>query len=433
MFKNPKTIPIVLSVIIVILAGTLVALLIFMKNQPLQTRGVPNLIEIAAMEPDSSVWGVNFPNQYTTFLRTETNNARTPYGGSDPVQKLDVDPRLRILFAGMAFSKDYKEDRGHRWSLTDLRETERVNEKTPGTCYSCKTANAPMLWAEMGAAEFSRTPFMELGKQVDQPVGCANCHEVGTMRLIVTNPALEAALQAQGKDWRTFTRQEMRTIVCANCHVEYYFAGEGKLLVFPWTKGLSIEKIEEFYNEIGFSDWTHAESGASMIKMQHPEYELYAANSTHFNAGVSCADCHMPYTRDGAVKFSNHNVHSPLLNPAASCGTCHTNVDYVVGRVTAIQNQVWVTMSASQDALVEAIAAIKNAAETAGADPQLIEEARALHRAAQLRWDFIAAENSMGFHNPEESLRILAAATDLARQAQLKAVQAVSAPQSASR
>lgn len=433
MLKNPKTIPIVLSVIIVILAGTLVALLIFMKNQPLQTRGVPNLIEIAAMEPDSSVWGVNFPNQYTTFLRTETNNARTPYGGSDPVQKLDVDPRLRTLFAGMAFSKDYKEDRGHRWSLTDVRETERVNEKTPGTCYSCKTANAPMLWAEMGAAEFARTPFMELGKQIDQPIGCANCHEAGTMRLIVTNPALEAALQAQGKDWRTFTRQEMRTVVCANCHVEYYFAGEGKLLVFPWSKGTSIEKIEEFYNEIGFSDWTHAESGASMIKMQHPEYELYSAGSTHFNAGVSCADCHMPYTRDGAVKFSTHNVHSPLLNPAASCGTCHTNVDYVVGRVTAIQNQVWVTMSASEDALVEAIAAIKTAAETSGADPQLIEEARALHRAAQLRWDFIAAENSMGFHNPEEALRILAAATDLARQAQLKAVQAVSAPQSASR
>uniref|UniRef100_A0A7C4L0N4 nitrite reductase (cytochrome; ammonia-forming) n=1 Tax=Bellilinea caldifistulae TaxID=360411 RepID=A0A7C4L0N4_9CHLR len=433
MLKNPKTIPIVLSIIIVILAGTLVALLIFMKNQPLQTRGVPNLIEIAAMEPDSSVWGINFPNQYTTFLRTETNNARTPYGGSDPVQKLDVDPRLRTLFAGMAFSKDYKEDRGHRWSLTDVRETGRVNEKTPGTCYSCKSANTPMLWAEMGAAEFARTPFMELGKQIDQPIGCANCHEAGTMRLIVTNPALEAALQAQGKDWRTFTRQEMRTVVCANCHVEYYFAGEGKLLVFPWSKGTSIEKIEEFYNEIGFSDWTHAESGASMIKMQHPEYELYSAGSTHFNAGVSCADCHMPYTRDGAVKFSTHNVHSPLLNPAASCGTCHTNVDYVVGRVTAIQNQVWVTMSASEDALVEAIAAIKTAAETAGADPQLIEEARALHRAAQLRWDFIAAENSMGFHNPEEALRILAAATDLARQAQLKAVQAVSAPQSASR
>ena len=51
-----------------------------------------------------------------------------------------------------------------------------------------------------------------------------------------------------------------------------------------------------------------------------------------------------------------------------------------------------------------------------------LAEARNLHREAQLRWDFVAAENSMGFHNPEEALRILAKATDLARQAELKAV-----------
>ena len=54
----------------------------------------------------------------------------------------------------------------------------------------------------------------------------------------------------------------------------------------------------------------------------------------------------------------------------------------------------------------------------------LLGEARDLHREAQLRWDFIAAENSMGFHNPEEALRILAAATDMARQAQIKAIEA---------
>ena len=166
-----------------------------------------------------------------------------------------------------------------------------------------------------------------------------------------------------------------------------------------------------------------------MIKMQHPEFELYSAGSTHFNAGVACADCHMSYTRDGAVKFSSHNVHSPLFNPAGSCATCHNDVDYVVGRVTLIQYQVAATMFATEDALVEAIAAIKAAAEASGADVALVEEARQLHRAAQLRWDFIAAENSMGFHNPQEALRILAAATDLARQAQVKAVQALNSAQ----
>ncbi len=423
--KRQKVLPIVLSVIIIILAAAVVLLLIFMKNQPVETRGVPPIVEIAAMEPDSAKWGINFANQYTTLLKTETNNVRTTYGGSDPVQKLEVDPRLVTLFAGYGFSIDYKEDRGHMNTLTDVRGTKRVNEKTPGTCYSCKSSNNPKLWAEMGMAAYDKTPFSELTAKIEEPIGCANCHEANTMRLIVTNPALEEALKAQGKDWTTFTRQEMRTVVCANCHVEYYFAGEGKYLTFPWENGTSIESIEAYYEEEGFSDWTHPDSGASMIKMQHPDYELFTAGSTHFNAGVSCADCHMPYTRDGSVKFSTHDVHSPLIDPANSCGACHTDVDYVTGRVKTIQDQVAATMYATEDAIVAAIDAIKTAADVPGSDAALLEEARSLHRSAQLRWDFIAAENSMGFHNPEEALRILASATDLARQAQLKAVQAM--------
>lgn len=423
--NRSKMIPIVLSVIIIILAAAVVLLLIFMYNQPVETRGVPALIEIAAMEPDSEKWGVNFPNQYSTLLLTRDNNTRTSYGGSEPVQKLEVDPRLVTLFAGYGFSIDYKEDRGHMNSLTDVRETARVNETTPGTCYSCKSSSNPMLWAEMGMAEYDKTLFSELGARIEEPIGCANCHEAETMRLIVTNPALEEALEAQGKDWTTFTRQEMRSVVCANCHVEYYFKGDGKYLTFPWAGGTSIEAIEEYYDNYDFTDWVHADSGSEMIKMQHPDYELYTANSTHFNAGVACADCHMPYTRDGSVKFSTHDVHSPLLSPANSCGACHTDVDYVTGRVAIIQDQVAATMYATEDAIIAAIDAIQQADSNNRSNKALIEEARALHRSAQLRWDFIAAENSMGFHNPEEALRILASATDLARQAELKAWQAL--------
>lgn len=422
--KKIKILPIALSVVIVILAAAVVLLLIFMKNQPVETRGVPAIINIAAMEPDSSKWGVNFANQYSTLLKTKTNNTATVYGGSDPIQKLDVDPRLKLLFAGYPFSKDYREDRGHMNSVTDVRATLRINEKTPGTCYSCKSSNNPMLWAEMGMAAFDKTPFKELGARIEQPIGCANCHEAGTMRLIVTNPALNEALKAQGKDWTTFTRQEMRSVVCANCHVEYYFKGDGKYLTFPWANGTSIENIEQYYKDNGFSDWTHPDSGAAMIKMQHPDFEMFTAGSTHYKAGVACADCHMPYTRAGSVKFSSHDVHSPLIDPAQSCGACHTDVAYVTGRVAIIQKQVNDTMLATEDAILAAIDAIKTAAAVNGADAALIDEARALHRSAQLRWDFIAAENSMGFHNPEEALRILATATDLARQAQVKALQA---------
>jgi nitrite reductase (cytochrome c-552) len=364
---------------------------------------------------------VNFPNQYSTLMLTKENNIRTQYGGSDPFSKLAADPYLVELFAGYGFSIEYNEERGHMWALEDVQSSDRVNEKTPGTCYSCKSSSNPRLWAELGMEAYDRMKFSELTPRVEYPIGCANCHEAGTMRLIVTNPALEQALLAQGKDWKNFSRQEMRTVVCANCHVEYYFKGDGKYLTFPWEKGTSIEQIEAYYNEYGFKDWEHPVSKASMIKMQHPEYELYTNGSTHYNAGVSCADCHMPYTRDGAVKFTSHDVFSPLLKPEKACAACHTNVDYVVERVKIIQDSVHSTLLNTEKAITEAINAIQTADANPAHDPVKLDEARQLHRAAQLRWDFIAAENSMGFHNPEEALRILATATDLARQAQLKA------------
>lgn len=422
--KPPMTI-ILLAAIIVALTVGIVLLLIFIKNQATPVRGIAPLVTIQAMEPDSAEWGKNFPNQYSTLLQTADNKTRTTYGGSEQIQKIEADPRLVTLFAGNAFSKDYKDDRGHQNALIDVRATLRLSDKTPGTCYSCKSSDNPKLWANMGMEAYDKTPFSEMTKQINNPIGCANCHEANTMRLIVTNPALDTALKAQGKDWHTFTRQEMRTIVCANCHVEYYFQGDGKLLTFPWKYGTTIDDIEKFYTENGFVDWTHTTSGASMIKMQHPDYELFSASSTHYNAGVSCADCHMPYIRDGAVKFSTHNVKSPLLDPNTSCGACHTDVDYVVERAKIIQNQVYTTMISTEDALVAAIETIATSAKDPKADPAKIEEARKLHRSAQMRWDFIAAENSMGFHNPTETLRILASATDLARQAQLKAIQAL--------
>lgn len=423
-----KKTTLILSGIIVVLAAALIGTLIFVSNQPSADRGIAPVVEIEDMEPDSSLWGLNFPNQYSTLQLTETNNTRTTYGGSEKFSKLEESPSMLELFAGYGFSIEYNEDRGHLNSLTDVREIKRVNETTPGTCYSCKSSDNPGLWDEMGMAQFDKTLFKDLGQKINEPIGCANCHEAETMRLIVTNPALDEALKAQGKDWRTFTRQEMRTVVCANCHVEYYFAGEGKYLTFPWEDGTRIEDISKYYAELGFVDWEHPQSGAPMIKMQHPDYELFTADSTHYKAGVACADCHMPYTRDGSAKFSTHNVQSPLLNAETACGACHTDVGYVTTRVATIQNQVRETMDASEVAIIAAIEAIEAAAKTPNVDEALLAEARDLHRESQLRWDFISAENSMGFHNPEETLRILAASTDLARQAQLKAVQAAGTP-----
>ena len=425
--KRIFSLPVILSIIIVILAVGLVGVLLFLNNQKPPIRGVAPVVAITAQEPDSSKWGLNFPNEYSSLLMTKTNNKPTTYGGSEPFDKLAKDVRLVDLFAGNAFSIGYNEDRGHLNSLEDVRTSKRISDKTPGTCYSCKSSQNPKMWAEMGMEKYDATSFAELGKQITESIGCANCHEANTMRLIVTNPALDAALKKQGKDWHTFTRQEMRSVVCANCHVEYYFTGVNKELTLPWDNGTNIDNIAATYEQNQFVDWTHKESGAKMIKIQHPDFELYTSGSTHFVAGVSCADCHMPYMRDGSAKYSSHDVQSPYENPAQSCGSCHTDVNRVVERAKAIQKQVADTMSSTEDALVQAIQAISTAAASANVDSTKLEEARNLHRQAQLRWDFIAAENSMGFHNPTESLRVLAESTDLARQAQIKAILAVSA------
>jgi nitrite reductase (cytochrome c-552) len=427
-----KSMTLILTGIIVLLAAILVGVLTFMKNQPPQQRAFQPLVEIKPMEPDSSIWGQNFPNQWSTFQKTATNNVDTTYGGSSQFSWLKRDPRQVILFAGYPFSKDYNDDRGHANALTDVQKTKRLNlshddetKTTHATCYSCKSSNNPSLWAEMGMEAYDKMFFDQMTPRIDYSIGCANCHEAGTMRLIVTNPALDEALKAQGKDWRTFTRQEMRTVVCANCHVEYYFKGDGKYLTFPWAKGTNIAQIISYYEESGFKDWEYPDTKTPMLKAQHPEYEFFTADSTHFKAGVACADCHMPYVSEGAAKYSSHDVHSPLLNPEASCGQCHTDTEYVIRRVNLIQDQVATTKQSTEDALIDAINAIKGAAANPKADTALLDQARNLHRKAQFMWDFVSAENSTGFHNPEYALKILAESTNLARQAQMLAAQSV--------
>jgi nitrite reductase (cytochrome c-552) len=242
------------------------------------------------------------------------------------------------------------------------------------------------------------------------------------MELRITRPAFANAMAARGIDLENATRQEMRTYVCAQCHVEYYFAGENKVLTFPWRNGLAIDDIEQYYDDLGFTDWTHAETGASMIKIQHPEFELWSSG-LHARSGVSCADCHMPYVRDGSVKVSDHWLRSPLFNINQACQTCH-NVpeEQLVERITIIQDTTARLLRQSEEALLAAIDAVVAAREAGATDAQL-EAALQLHRAASLRWDFISSENSTGFHSPQESARVLAESINLARQAELAAWQ----------
>ncbi len=427
MRKNPVTI--ILIGIIIILAAVLTGVLIFMKNQPAEERAViPAVITVKPLEADSSLWGENYPNEYSSLLLTANNNTATTYGGSAKNSYLLEDPRLVLLFMGYPFSKDYNQPRGHENTLIDVRATKRVSATTHATCYSCKSSDNPSLWAQMGMEAYDAKLFSDLTPEINNPIGCANCHEAGTMKLVITNPAVEAAFQSEGLDWRTFTRQQMRSAVCANCHVTYYFSGENKVLKVPWENGMHVEDIIQAEDAVNFSDWTYPDAGTPIMKARHPDYELFTADSTHSRAGVACADCHMPYTRDGAMKYSSHDIKSPLLNPQAACGQCHTDVDVVLARVGVIQDTIHQAKISTEDALVDAITAIKTAAGKADSDPALLEQARTLHRHSQFMWDFISSSNSMGFHNPDEALRILRNATDLARQAQMKAAEAAGDP-----
>ncbi len=197
------------------------------------------------------------------------------------------------------------------------------------------------------------------------------------------------------------SRQEMRSFVCGQCHVEYYFKGKGKLVTYPWHNGLKADEIEAYYDEQDFTDWTHAETKAETLKAQHPEFETWS-QGIHARSGVSCADCHMPYQREGAIKISDHDVRSPMTNINHACQTCHHYPEAEIqARVDVIQNRTKNLMDRAEDALIEMMDSIK-AAQADGASDEDLAKARALHRKAQWRLDFCNAENSMGFHAPRK-------------------------------
>ncbi|MBI2175026.1 MAG: ammonia-forming cytochrome c nitrite reductase subunit c552, partial [Candidatus Omnitrophica bacterium] len=255
-----------------------------------------------------------------------------------------------------------------------------------------------------------------------------------TMQLRVTRPGfLNAIKLIKAKEGisnydpnKMATRQEMRTFVCGQCHVEYYFKGPEKLLTYPWHKGLKMEQIEAYYDEVGFKDWTHAETGAPVLKAQHPEFEMWN-QGIHARSGVACADCHMPYMREGALKVTNHHIRSPLLNVSKACLTCHHfSEGEMLFRAEAIQDRTRQLMDRGEKALLGLLDAIVEA-KRQGISEQALEEALQLHRKAQWRLDFVSAENSMGFHAPQEAARILAEAIDYARQGELAVEQKIRA------
>jgi nitrite reductase (cytochrome c-552) len=433
-----KTIVLLIVLCVVVAAATFAVTALLMNIQSRKAEGKDTyvkLVELTEDDVDPAKWGENFPREYDGYKRT-SDIERTKYGGSEALSKLDADPRLLRIFSGYAFALDYREERGHAYSLLDQEQTKRVTEKQqPGSCLQCHASILPA-YRQAGDGDIMKgfeklcaMPYEEAHKLVDHPISCIDCHDPQTMALRVTRPGFLNGIREYMKskgienyDPNTMaTRQEMRSFVCGQCHVEYYFKGDGKLVTYPWSKGLKIENIYDYYTEAGFKDWAHKETGAPVLKAQHPEFEMWN-QGVHARANVACADCHMPYMRQGALKVSDHHIRSPLLNIERSCLVCHPfSKAEMEARVFTIQDRNAALLSRAEDALVQLYDEI-NAARAAGIADDKLAGVWELQRRAQFYTDFVNAENSMGFHAPQEAARILGEAIDYARQGELQAL-----------
>ncbi|EAH8300362.1 ammonia-forming cytochrome c nitrite reductase subunit c552 [Campylobacter fetus] len=520
-------------VVIIAIAAVLMLNKDISKKQNEGTGGIASkeFVELSDNNPTFDHWGKNFPDYLDMYLTVETEKpVSTEFGGNLAYSKLIRYPQLTMLWAGYPFSIDANEERGHFWVQVDQMDTARNNKDflnahgfaafggQPAACMNCHSGWSPWLYKNAAKGDwiaFNSTKYWTMIKNVPAVNGmeknsvehsgprggkrmgltCADCHNPKDMSLRLTRQAAINSLimrgyEADKEQGVKATREEMRTLVCAQCHVEYYFKPTGEKvkvmgesiakdatktwwngkqktydefdswrdgnkptqievdgieLIYPWSywkKGtpFRIEMFDDHYEAVRGvfdKDWPHKITKAPMLKIQHPEYELYSGG-IHAANGVSCADCHMPYIRKGSKKMTNHNVTSPLANINAACKTCHTqSEDYLKSQIKDIQNSVAFDLRTAEYSIVSLITDIKNLRDALSAMPAFQKDGKAdegkisaelkdvleLHRKSQMRADFVGAENSTGFHNPREASRMLLQSVDMARQGQTQLVQ----------
>jgi nitrite reductase (cytochrome c-552) len=403
----------VVAVLVLVLAVLVAVRLTIAKPAP-----AIKVTPLPSGEYDPAVWGKKYPLEYKSFQQNlDMSRSPTGFGGSIAYQKSEKEPEILVNFKGMPFSKDYAEDRGHPYALEDIKKTKRVTPQTAGSCMTCKTPDLIDIWREMGWG-YAKVPVVELFPKLKHSISCANCHDPKTMKLRVINPAFVEAMNRRGIDVSRASQEDMRSYVCGQCHAEYYFEPGTNRVVLPWDKGFDPEQIYAYYaaEPSGFAqDWVHPDSGAKLLKAQHPDFETWQLG-VHGRAGVSCADCHMPYKRQSGQKYSSHWVTSPMKQVDASCGTCHEQGSaWLLESVKSTQEKVWQLQRTAGKTIAEAHQVLGAAGAPAGRVD--IETARELLRKAQWYWDFVAAENSMGFHNAPQSLNLLGRSVQLSYEA----------------
>ncbi len=418
-----------LLAISVIAIGLMSALVASINEKKVEEKNLTAMPSKATWEAKNEEFRKDFPREYDSWKKTKKSD--------DIEDMLKKYPELVVLWAGYGFAKDYNAPRGHFYAIEDNRNTLRTggpkDEKTgpmPTACWTCKSPDVVRVMKKEGDLEYYSGKWSKYGSEIINPIGCIDCHNPETMELQVNREYLDEGLKAQGHEdlpsLADATQQDMRTMVCAQCHSEYYFnktpLGDGKkaaVVKLPWGEGTSVDDMEKYYDNLDFKDWTHKVSKAPMLKAQHPGYEMWKTGA-HGKNNVSCADCHMPYTNEGGVKYTDHHVGNPLENMDKSCMNCHrtseksllANIEEKRARKDELHEKSMAQLAAAH---LEAGKAWELGATKEEMKPILTDI-----RHAQWRWDYAVASHPAFFHAPEETLRVLGSALEKAGNARIK-------------
>ncbi len=397
------------------------------KPEPVKTVTIPD----GTIDPE--IWGKAYPDEYNLWKKTEEPE---PAGKSKYKRGFDADrptydklaeyPYMALLFSGWGFGIEYNEPRGHANMIRDQLAVDSARLKSGGVCLTCKTPYAPQMEKDMGI-DYYKQPYSDILAKIPEKdrnlgVACTDCHDNKDMSLKISRGfTLGRALDSMGVDRSSLSRQDMRSAVCAQCHVSYSIPKDKDMhstgVFFPWQNSkwghIAIEDIiKKIRSDDANKEWKQTVTGFKLGFIRHPEFELFSNQSVHWKAGAACADCHMPYTKVGVHKISDHRVMSPLKNDLRACQQCHAEgAEWLKDQVIAIQDRTASLMlragyaTAVSAKLFEAVHKARD--EGKEIDGEMYAKAKDFYEQAFYRTVFIGAENSVGFHNPTEAMRVL--------------------------
>ncbi|MGP2656374.1 ammonia-forming cytochrome c nitrite reductase [Malaciobacter sp. WC5094] len=416
----------ILLVISIIAIGLMSALIASINEKKVEQAQLKEVPKIDRWETKNEEFRKHYPRQFDSWKETKH---------SDEIEDmLKKYPELVVLWAGYGFAKDYNAPRGHFYAIEDNRNTLRtgapVDEKTgpmPTACWTCKSPDVPRIMDKEGDMEYFTGKWAKYGSDIINPIGCVDCHNPKTMELQVNRNYLNEGLKAAGeKTLEDATQQDMRSMVCAQCHVEYYFKktplADGKkaaVVTLPWGEGTSVEDMEKYYDNLEFKDWTHKISKTPMLKAQHPGWEMWKTGA-HGKNNVSCADCHMPYTQEGGIKYTDHKIGNPLEQMDKTCMNCHrTSEKSLLANINEKRERKDDLHKKAMKAIAKAHLEAGKAWEVGATKEEMAPVLKDI-RHAQWRWDYAVASHPAFFHAPEETLKVLGTALEKAGNARVK-------------